>query len=678
MSRVIFTLIFGVLVSCFSLNAQILSSPVSKNAETDLDYMLDAVELDDRVIFSMYSKKQYSHIITSMNKSTRVHTCLYSSGYRPGASPHLTRLGKYVFFYTRSFSKNHLWYTDGTPEGTRELFYEGSPVTEIANPTRPLWVIHDRIYLQMVLNGAPLTSVYSIDSLLEIRPVGHPISFLGSRGDTLQLSNGEILFWTDLGGGYGIDPDHSIRSLNSFENENTIGSFQDTVIFSNFKRFYYLDRNIGTSNLIPFTPNLLSQHERHLTKVNTHAFEGHIYLSYPDGNNFVFKKVNVVTGEHEDKLLIAGYPQGYPETYSEMRGDTIMFTASISENIYKAYRYIISEDELTEIPVELQRGKLYWYDNYLAYVGIDGHFYGFDLGSNEEFFISQRTLLSEEEYTLVPIKDRIQIGNRLYFNFDVNPRVSAFWEMYPSTSNLAVEITVQGRDKCSSSGGTGYLYPIVRGNSGPYSFQWSGGTTQFSYEHVSVTINGNYRVTVTDSNGQTATNSIAYSSNFTELNSTTTAIASSPDVPSGSLEIKVTSGVSPYKYYWPHDGRTTAIADSLSAGTYLYEVLSTKNFCKLENSGIVPLGTGTNSITDISSLVYPTLLGNQNRVIYLDKLEFIPSEVTLIDNTGRFLKIWRQNYIGNHIDLPILSSGRYHLQIKSDQRLYSAKFIVID
>jgi hypothetical protein len=112
---------------------------------------------------------------------------------------------------------------------------------------------------------------------------------------------------------------------------------------------------------------------------------------------------------------------------------------------------------------------------------------------------------------------------------------------------------------------TGSIDLTVTGGATPYSYVWSNGATT---QDLSGLVAGTYAVTVTDANGCTATRPVTIGQPASPLFlSTTRADVACFGALTGSINLTVTGGTSPYSYVWSN-GATTQDLSSLAAGTY--------------------------------------------------------------------------------------------------------------
>ncbi|MBK8845750.1 MAG: SprB repeat-containing protein [Bacteroidetes bacterium] len=139
---------------------------------------------------------------------------------------------------------------------------------------------------------------------------------------------------------------------------------------------------------------------------------------------------------------------------------------------------------------------------------------------------------------------------------------------YTVTQPVVLTATCSGANVSCNGGSNGSASVSAAGGTSPYSYAWTGGSTDASITGLAV---GTYTVTVTDANGCIATCSYT----VTEP-AVLTAMCSGTNVScnggsNGSASVTAGGGTSPYSYLWTNSA-TTATAMNLSAGTYTVTV----------------------------------------------------------------------------------------------------------
>ncbi|OFY70837.1 MAG: hypothetical protein A3G23_11995 [Bacteroidetes bacterium RIFCSPLOWO2_12_FULL_37_12] len=131
---------------------------------------------------------------------------------------------------------------------------------------------------------------------------------------------------------------------------------------------------------------------------------------------------------------------------------------------------------------------------------------------------------------------------------------------------------------------------VDSGGVAPYTYIWSDGVTTANNAGVSA---GTYTVTITDTNGCTATASSSVSNNGGP--SLAIVDSTNPDCSggsNGSIEVSATGGTSPYTYLWSTGGNTNLVT-GLSAGSY-FVTLTDNNGCQTIEEYIINDGYSIN------------------------------------------------------------------------------------
>ena len=154
------------------------------------------------------------------------------------------------------------------------------------------------------------------------------------------------------------------------------------------------------------------------------------------------------------------------------------------------------------------------------------------------------------------------------------------------SSVSAVQITNLTTTPVNCRGGAdGTASVSVAGGSPPYVYNWSGAVGQNSPAVTGLSAGLQY-VTITDANGCAAVDSFTITEPTQGLTGylvSTNALCAGQN--SGQLAAIVTGGTGSYSYNWS-DGQTTAVADSLVAGTYTVTITDSLG-CTWSQSGSV-------------------------------------------------------------------------------------------
>jgi len=171
-----------------------------------------------------------------------------------------------------------------------------------------------------------------------------------------------------------------------------------------------------------------------------------------------------------------------------------------------------------------------------------------------------------------------------------------------SQPQAALTSSVSGTIDVSCFGGNNGIIDLsVAGGTLPYNYNWSSGETT---EDISNLTAGTYSVSVTDANGCTTSATVTINEPAAALSP---VISSAVQIncfgdETGSVDLNVTGGTSPYAYSW-NTGDTTEDIDSLLAGTYVV-IVTDANGCEATasvtlsqpNAPLLALATVTSNV----------------------------------------------------------------------------------
>ncbi len=145
-----------------------------------------------------------------------------------------------------------------------------------------------------------------------------------------------------------------------------------------------------------------------------------------------------------------------------------------------------------------------------------------------------------------------------------------------------VAITLNGTDVTLCTGNTnGAVDMTVTGATPPYTYSWSNGETSEDLANLAA---GNYIVTVTDSNGCTATDNIDILEP-TPITLSITTTDTECNETNGSATVTASGGSSPYTYLWSN-GDTGVMMGSVGVGSYILTVAD-QNGCEATETVII-------------------------------------------------------------------------------------------
>ena len=210
----------------------------------------------------------------------------------------------------------------------------------------------------------------------------------------------------------------------------------------------------------------------------------------------------------------------------------------------------------------------------------------------------------------------------------------------------------------------------------PFVFEWSNGATTDSVLNL---CEGVYYVTVTDSNGIAATDTVIITEPTQLVITDTITNASCASCNDGTATINVIGGVPPISYLW-NNGATTSTIDSLLFGIYTVTVTD-NNGCVMIDSVTVGIDVGTGlQIVDYKLQIYPNP-ANETVTIILRQAQNDIEEVVFSNLLGvQMLKLPHTEYSNRNnsfeIDLSALATGVYFLKVQmSDGSIMVKKFV---
>jgi len=161
-----------------------------------------------------------------------------------------------------------------------------------------------------------------------------------------------------------------------------------------------------------------------------------------------------------------------------------------------------------------------------------------------------------------------------FIGYDTNPDNNISRIQLKNTRRALMVETAESQ--CNQATGVAIISGIINGVP-PYTISWSDGQTTSLADNLA---SGIYQVTVTDSEGCSATKSVTVDEIGGPRITSYPSITDNPcyGINEGAIDITVFGGTSPYSYEWSN-GVITEDIDSLSAGTYQVTVTD-KSGCK--------------------------------------------------------------------------------------------------
>jgi aminopeptidase-like protein len=161
----------------------------------------------------------------------------------------------------------------------------------------------------------------------------------------------------------------------------------------------------------------------------------------------------------------------------------------------------------------------------------------------------------------------------------------------PSVTETHVNVLCYGAS-------TGSIDISVSGGTAPYTYNWGGGITTQDRSNLAA---GNYCVTVSDANACTAVLCVNITQPADLVPSETHVNVLCNGANTGSIDVSVTGGVSPYTYNWG-GGITTQDRSNLAAGTYTVTVTDANNCTKTLSATITQPSALTVTETNVDVL----------------------------------------------------------------------------
>lgn len=174
------------------------------------------------------------------------------------------------------------------------------------------------------------------------------------------------------------------------------------------------------------------------------------------------------------------------------------------------------------------------------------------------------------------------------------------------TENPPVEIqtSVQTQVTCNGAA-TGVARVTAQGGSGTFYYNWSSGSTAATATGLSA---GVYTVTVTDSDGCSATSSVTITQPAALVVTASATGQTMSGVNNGTATVSISGGNFPYSVLWS-TGSTLLTINNLAPGQYSVTVTDVNGCAKTASATVNPLQC---SITGVITPVNPTCSGSNN------------------------------------------------------------------
>jgi gliding motility-associated-like protein len=207
------------------------------------------------------------------------------------------------------------------------------------------------------------------------------------------------------------------------------------------------------------------------------------------------------------------------------------------------------------------------------------------------------------------------------------------------TQPTAIIVTSNALDVTCAGASNGSIDLTIYGGTAPYTFVWGNSATTEDLFNLS---GGTYDVTITDADGCTSTQTFVISEPLAITSSITPVHATCNGAATGSADLTVSGGTSPYIYSWSN---FTAAQDinNVQAGTYYVIITDTKSCTKRDSV----------TITEPAAITLSAVVTNVN----CNSGSNGAIDLTVTGGTGAYTYSW-SNSTSNQ-DLTGLAAGTY-------------------
>jgi gliding motility-associated-like protein len=212
---------------------------------------------------------------------------------------------------------------------------------------------------------------------------------------------------------------------------------------------------------------------------------------------------------------------------------------------------------------------------------------------------------------------------------------------------------------------TGSIDLTVTGGTSPYTYSWNTTPVQTTQDLSNLGA-GSYTVNITDDNGCSTTASVTITEPIQSLSASTTQTnVLCYGNTTGSIDLTVSGGTSPYTYSWnTTPAQTTQDLSNLSAGTYTVTITD-DNGCSTTSS--VTLSQPASGMT--ASTTQTDVLCNGDATGSID--------LTVIGGTGTYTYSWNTTPVQTTEDLTNLQAGTYTVTVTDQSNCTTTATAVI-
>jgi ELWxxDGT repeat protein len=279
-------------------------------------------------------------------------------------------------------------------------------------------------------------------------------------------------------------------------------------------------------------------------------------------------------------------------------------------------------------------------------------------------------IASNTSFSFVP--SIATIGDLLVFPKQTDKEGMELWKFgnTPATP-LTASIKINTPILCNK--GFAVIEAVPANGKAPYTYKWNSPAIVSPTPLVPV---GTYSVTITSSDGQTAT----ATTTLTEpsaINLTTSSGNASFNQSNGTAKVSVTGGTPNYKYNWNTvPAQTTATATGLKIGTYTVTVTDA-NTCTVVTSVTVKSNVSANEIWEkYNCSVYPNPTTTQLN-LKIENAVLQNSSIVLINSAGRI--VYQQDFNSTEVSIDVsnFTRGIYTLKCKINQEEEAVSKVLI-
>ncbi|MEK0421831.1 MAG: hypothetical protein RLZZ161_1682 [Bacteroidota bacterium] len=245
-------------------------------------------------------------------------------------------------------------------------------------------------------------------------------------------------------------------------------------------------------------------------------------------------------------------------------------------------------------------------------------------------------------------------GNYIYFIKDANNcTTTGEFILFEPT---ALTVTAIAADVSCAGGNNGVINLSVGGGIAPYTYEWSNGANTEDIFNLRA---GTYNVTVTDDYGCRETRNYTLSQPAQPI--VVNGVVTDADGTLGSVDITVTGGVPPYRFFWSNNATTEDVTELLP-GNYTVTVTDA-NLCVATSTFTVKVSAGVDKATLGKAVkLYPNPASEKVNLLVEG---YKADKVYIINTSGR--TVYETIPVGSavSIDTRTFAAGIYTVIVRS-------------